>query len=77
MKVVVNNVESKKAEIKYPVLMKWNDEDLVVLFVSEFSGTVIVAGLGYKLGFTCDGFESAQCANYWKKFEGAITLENE
>lgn len=77
MKVTVNEVEAKKDGFKYPVLMQYSAGTPIVLFTSEFSGTVVVAGLGYKIGFTCDRFESCKNTDEWKKFEGTITLEND
>ena len=80
MKSVIEGVESKEEELKFPVLMQCTDEGcgaLIVMFDCLTCGTVIICDTGeFSVGSYHEDWASCR-KDRWKKFTGKITLSND
>ena len=75
MKAISTKFDS---EIKYPILMKSNFTELVVLFTDICSGMVMIdASRSYKFGYTYTEWTPATDAEVWHPYKGVITLSNQ
>ena len=62
--------EIQNSEIKYPILMKSNFTELVVLFTDICSGMVMIdASRNYKFGYTYTEWTPATDAEVWHPIE--------
>lgn len=62
---------------RFPILMSYEDDSLVVLFSSETEGTVVWAekGESYSPGYHFEDWNNINSES-WKPFMGRIILEN-
>lgn len=68
---------STKPEAIFPVLMQSVANGYVVMFTGENTGTIVYDPNNfYGLGNYGDDWQEWYKEEYWKKFEGTITLEN-
>lgn len=81
MKAVSEVIEEKEdhVEIDFPILMKSRCSPMVVLFMQERQGTIIVpsGSIQNRLGNHFTDFSSCRDKNFWEPFKGKITLSNE
>lgn len=76
MKVQVKE-QTNPQELKYPVLMKNIDSELVVLFTSVQAGVVLVPDTYNGKGEYSTDWLSASDPKGWTKFQGVIELSND
>lgn len=76
MAIEANIGKKKSGEIILPILMKSTTSDLIVLFVKETEGVVVIPCQGYEYGSYEKDWVDYRDTRFWEKFEGTITLEN-
>lgn len=77
MKSELKKKENKKEDIKFPVLMRYEDNSFVVLFTGCNSGTVVWVGNNSKwdIGhYDCDWLAANK--DCWHKVTDTIELSN-
>ena len=65
------SISINQAKVKYPVLRKADDSELVVLFTDEHIGVVLVANNHWSFGQYYDSFTHSEDSD-WIKVEGTI-----
>jgi hypothetical protein len=62
--------------IEFPCLMQSEATGIVVLFISQTEGTVLVGNEDYGLGYCCN--DRGEASIYpWKHFDGKLAISNE
>ena len=77
IEVIVKEEEKKKKKIDFPVLMKSENLNQIVLFTGEHEGTCLKIGEStFKIGEYFIHWVSCYNKSIWEKYEGTITLKN-
>ena len=76
MKVEVVNPDDFD-NVNYPCLYKSTTDELVVLFMDDTKGVVLVGNKIYSVGHYDGGWVECYDTTTWFKFNGKITLEND
>ena len=77
---VVDVKEEKGQEITFPVIMRSKASGVICLFDTATTGMILMSGYpqsSYRPGSYQTGLVPASEQNMWRKYDGAITIQND